>query len=950
MINIKVHSQRFNLYYLDEGEMYIKDFSCIIQYIYPITNKIEQLKGIIHFCTRSIIFESDNEEFLITKFHFRNLKERPKIQYINEKDMFKLKINKMILIPNKNVYEPYKNFDIESDVVIDFLFEKIETIAEIIYELIDKFNSKQSLFEFDSLEYLGTLYSFQFDYTLIKTINENFLLKHEIIVKQLLPLLEIPGTLMLTNNRIYFQPVFKMNTKKCFSIKYIKIKKIFKRELCLGEKGLEIIQNEENDNYVKQKNLFLIFQYENERDNIYDLIINHTEKNIETNFSIEKYMKLWVEGNISNYDYIILLNNAANRTRNDLSQYPVFPWIFSDYKSNNLNINDKNIYRDLSKPIGALNPERLKKFIKRYEEMSNPKFLYGIHYSNPSYVISYLVRKFPEYMLKLHNGKFDNPDRLFSSIQIEWEICYNLTVKELIPEFYEKNTDFLKNEKKINFGLNSNGEKIDNVILPNWALNQNDFLEKMRNGLESEYVNENLDKWIDLIFGVNQRGENAIKNYNLFHPLCYGNDEYFNLNDKEQKKIIKIQINEFGKVPFQLFKEKHPKKFSNKIKELNPFISNDKIIENNNKNKEIEDKEKNKEIKITFNEKKQIENKILKDKEFILSDNHQEKINELKSKKTTFEIKTDLNYNLFKNKFSLLKNFHNNSILCSTILSENKLFVTGGKDGYIKIFDFFQKEIYKEFFYQNYISSITNINDKNLIALSYGSLIDIINIQLGKKISSFYGSEIFIKNLFSFDNFLINDNEVGILNVWDMNSQNKIPIESKFLFNLNKVIYSSFNKEINYYYALDNEGNISINKIMSLNEEIYNGKIKFENNNPLCIKCNNYNLNQFFIGFEKGIKIFDIRTFKCIDFLNFGKNVKNIINDNKYILYNNDEEIKIILYNTKELINISEQNIILNDFDNKVNKISNINFFYNLQNKIDMLLVPLINGDLYYSL
>ena len=27
-----------------------------------------------------------------------------------------------------------------------------------------------------------------------------------------------------------------------------------------------------------------------------------------------------------------------------------------------------------------------------------------------------------------------------------------------------------------------------------------------------------------------------------------------------------------------------------------------------------------------------------------------------------------------------------------------------------------------------------------------------------------------------------------------------------------------------------------------------------------------------------------------------------------------------------------------------------INFFYNLQNKIDMLLVPLINGDLYYSL
>jgi len=183
-----------------------------------------------------------------------------------------------------------------------------------------------------------------------------------------------------------------------------------------------------------------------------------------------------------------------------------------------------------------------------------------------------------------------------------------------------------------------------------------------------------------------------------------------------------------------------------------------------------------------------------------------------------------------------------------------------------------------------------------------------------------------------------------------MNTQNKIPIESKFLFNLNKVIYSSFNKEINFYYALDNEGNISINKIMSLNEEIYNGKIKIDNNNPLCIKNNNYNLNQFFIGFENGIKLFDIRTFKCIDFLNFGKNVKNIINDNKYILYHNAEEIKLILYNTKENININEENIIINEFDNKNNKISNINFFYNIQNKIDMLIVSCVNGDLYYSL
>jgi hypothetical protein len=42
-----------------------------------------------------------------------------------------------------------------SNIVIDFLFEEIEYVAEIIFELIDKFNAKQNSFEFDSISYLG---------------------------------------------------------------------------------------------------------------------------------------------------------------------------------------------------------------------------------------------------------------------------------------------------------------------------------------------------------------------------------------------------------------------------------------------------------------------------------------------------------------------------------------------------------------------------------------------------------------------------------------------------------------------------------------------------------------------------------------------------------------------------------------------------------------------------
>lgn len=53
------------------------------------------------------------------------------------------------------------------------------------------------------------------------------------------------------------------------------------------------------------------------------------------------------------------LNTIANRSFNDISAYPVFPWIVSDYKSDSLNLDDPDFFRDLSKPIGALNKHRL---------------------------------------------------------------------------------------------------------------------------------------------------------------------------------------------------------------------------------------------------------------------------------------------------------------------------------------------------------------------------------------------------------------------------------------------------------------------------------------------------------------------------------------------------------------------------------------------------------------
>lgn len=62
----------------------------------------------------------------------------------------------------------------------------------------------------------------------------------------------------------------------------------------------------------------------------------------------------WCNHEISNFEYLMKLNTIAGRTFNDLSQYPVFPWVLRDYTSDHLDLADPEIYRDLSKPIGVL--------------------------------------------------------------------------------------------------------------------------------------------------------------------------------------------------------------------------------------------------------------------------------------------------------------------------------------------------------------------------------------------------------------------------------------------------------------------------------------------------------------------------------------------------------------------------------------------------------------------
>ena len=177
--------------------------------------------------------------------------------------------------------------------------------------------------------------------------------------------------------------------------------------------------------------------------------------------------------------------------------------MLSDYTSNSLDLSDRWSFRQLWKPMGALNEKRLiatrerRDALRSVGEKESP--LYHTHYSAPAYVAHYLLRSFPELTVHIQSGKMDQPSRTFRSVQETWHnVSAHATgdIKELIPQFYSDPAHLI-NES----GFAPSGD----VELPPWANGSAvEFVRRMREGLESDHVSAHLHLWIDLIFGVKQ--------------------------------------------------------------------------------------------------------------------------------------------------------------------------------------------------------------------------------------------------------------------------------------------------------------------------------------------------------------------------------------------------------------------------------------------------------------
>ena len=425
----------------------------------------------------------------------------------------------------------------------------------------------------------------------------------------------------------YFKEYPKDKDILHIAISFNKISYVFKRLYYYNETGLEIFTS-------SNKSYYFNFRSNEIRNIIYKVILTKLENKINKK-NLDNIIHDWKEYSISNMELLMWLNIYSDRSYNDITQYPILPWILSNYSSekieeklfseitseNDLKLKD-NLFRDLNLPLGMIvsnnNEERKNDYIKNliYTTEQNKKnnimlnanyalsekpYNYGSHYSNPMYVTNFLFRLFPFslILIDLQGNKFDDPDRLFISVQTSYYCSTNQKgdVRELIPEFYVI-PEIYHNINNFDMGIRRNKEKVNDVKCPIWSgEDPHKFITLITMAFESDYVSSNINNWIDLIYGYKQRGKEGEKANNIFRFPSYADLVPIEQMNKDEK-IYFFRFAEFGICPRQIFKKPFEKRA--KLRKTKEIIDKNNMVITLNINDDKKNKTSNKKILAIF--------------------------------------------------------------------------------------------------------------------------------------------------------------------------------------------------------------------------------------------------------------------------------------------------------------------------------------------------------------
>ena len=301
--------------------------------------------------------------------------------------------------------------------------------------------------------------------------------------------------------------------------------------------------------------------------------------------NIKNIYEKWTKWKISSLKMLMMINLYGSRTYHDLNQYPVFPWIITDYSSDQLppllnNEKEENqLIRLFGTPMGMMElseggKNRRENYIEHWKsgeedtEKEDNYDRYRSHYSTSLYATYYLVRIFPYSYnrIELQGKNFDDPNRLFNSLFVSFDnaTSQKADLRELIPEFFCL-PELFYNINKLNLGEMGENEKklVQDIALPPWTNNSGyNFINKHREFLESPEISEKINEWINIIFGSKQKGKEAKKIYNLFMKESYEDyEEEYKKTDLDNK-IYLCKLVEFGVTPNQVFKSDTNKRIS----------------------------------------------------------------------------------------------------------------------------------------------------------------------------------------------------------------------------------------------------------------------------------------------------------------------------------------------------------------------------------------------------
>jgi hypothetical protein len=431
-------------------------------------------EGRLHLCSKSLVFEPNDASRGIVRCPFSRMagppteypsNNDPSIQQTGSFDptCVEYESSRHFVMKANHSIGPFDVVPVTTTFRLTFLHSSPFCLTEVCHQLFaairEKANSKNHPIHLkDELEtaLLQPMYDRPFDPTNLLDVRERPLTSH-LKCHLLQPLQSQPGCVVLTQERLYFQPAaggvsaagagessgglekeHTVPTTQATSwlLQHGRLVATARRYKGLEDAALELYWKDGTSSTL------LAFDRKHEREQVLRLLPPHIPCHTDREFLLQASHE-WQKGSISNFDYLLLLNSAAGRTMQDLSRYPVFPWVIADYESPKLDLTKEATFRDLTKPIGALNAERLEYFRQRYESMHDAvaePFLYGTHYSAAGYVLYYLARSMPEHMLCLQNGKRDYMRNCLllhniAHIAFPMRVCFGTIVHMLIVAF-----------------------------------------------------------------------------------------------------------------------------------------------------------------------------------------------------------------------------------------------------------------------------------------------------------------------------------------------------------------------------------------------------------------------------------------------------------------------------------------------------------------------------------